>query len=110
LRTLAKQEAELAKHELGDRLNEAKRQAVPLTLGAVALIGGSLTLLAAAVLALGLVLPVWLAALLVGVVMVVVGGTSVWSGKTKLAHLSFTPEATLENVRRDVRAIKRGAT
>jgi hypothetical protein len=109
LRLLAKQEAELAKHEIGDRLNEAKRQAIPLTLGAVALIGGGLALLAAAVLALGLVLPVWLAALLIGAVMVVAGAASVWSGKTKLAHVNFKPEATLESVRRDVNAIKRGA-
>ena len=110
LRTLAKQEADLAKHEIGDRLNEAKRQALPLTLGAVAVIGGSLALLAAAVLALGLVLPVWLAALLVGVVLVAGGATSLWSGTTKLAHVNFKPEATLESVRRDVNAIKRGVT
>lgn len=106
LRLLAKEETALAKRELGERLDEAKRQATTLALGASAVAGGALVLLAAAVLGLALIVPAWLAALVVGVVAVGGGGLLVMTGKARLSRVRVTPEQALKGLRRDVDAIK----
>lgn len=110
LRLLAREETELAKRELGEKLDEAKAQAASLAVGAAAVAGGGLVLLAAAVLLLSLVMAAWLAALVVGVATVGGGALLVMSGKAKLSRINLKPERTIENVRRDVATIKRAAT
>jgi len=107
---LAKTEAALAKHELSEGLNAAKREAAALALGAAALAGGALALLSAAILALALIMPAWLAALIVGATVSGVGVVLLLTGKSKLARLHLTPDNTLEGLRRDAEAIKRAAT
>lgn len=110
LKELAHQEVALAKREIGDTVSVAKEQALTLAIGGAALIGGLLVLLSAAVLALALALPAWLAALIVGVVVAGGGVALVMSGKAKLSRLRLFPDHTLESVARDVNAIKRAAT
>ncbi|HVY25135.1 MAG TPA: phage holin family protein [Polyangiaceae bacterium] len=110
LQQLAKDEAALAKHELVKGLNAAKQDAIALALGAAALAGGAMALLLAAILALALVVPVWLAALLVGAVTSGAGALLLLNGKAKLARLHLKPEHALESLRRDAEAIKRAAT
>jgi hypothetical protein len=110
LQQLAKNEAALAKHELLEGFTAAKRDAVGLALGAAALAGGALALLSAAILALALVVPAWLAALVVGAVASGVGALLLLTGKARLARLHWRPEHTLQNLRRDAEAIKRAAT
>jgi predicted phage tail protein len=110
LKLLARQEVDLAKHELGDSFDQAKQQAATLALGAAALGAGLLVLLAAAVLGLALLMPAWLAALIVGGLVSMGGAVLVLSGKAKLSRVNFKPERTLESMSRDVSAIKRAAT
>lgn len=110
LKLLAREETELAKRELGAKLDEAKLQAANMALGAAALAGGALVLLAAAVLGLAQLMAAWLAALIVGAVVVAGGGALLLAGKAKLSRLDMKPEKTLQNVRRDVAAIKGAAT
>ena len=106
LRLLAKEEAELAKRELSEKLDQAKLQAATLALGASAAAGGALLLLAAAVLGLALVVPAWLAALVVGLIVLGAGGLLVATGKAKLARIRVQPDRALAGLRRDVDAIK----
>lgn len=110
LQLLAREEAALAKREIGEKLSQAKPHAASLVLGVVVAAGGGLALVAAAVLALSLVLAAWLAALIVGVTLLGVGALLIGSGKAKLSRINLKPERTLESMRKDVAAIKRAIT
>jgi predicted phage tail protein len=110
IKQLTRQEAELAKHELGEKLDDAKRPAAALGLGVAALSAGLMVLLAASVLALATLMPAWSAALLVGALTSLLGAALLLTAKAQLSRLSFTPQRTLESVGRDVAAIKRAAT
>jgi hypothetical protein len=64
-------------------------------------------LLAAAVLALALVLPGWLAALIVGVVVLLVAGVAALVGKKKVSEAAPpVPTRAVANVKTDVAEIK----
>jgi putative superfamily III holin-X len=110
LKLLTRQEVQLAKHELGERVSDVQRQVLSLALGIAALAAGVLVLLAAGVLVLSLIMPAWGAALLVGVAVSSLGATLLLAGKAKLAHTSLKPERTIQDVRQDMAAIKRAAT
>ena len=77
---LAQSEVELASAELASDLKAARRTAVGLALAVVAAIIGVTLLLVAVVLALVSFMPGWLAALLVGGVVLVVGATAGFIG------------------------------
>jgi hypothetical protein len=110
LKQLARQEAKLAKIELAEELKQAKQQVLGLALSGFALLAGSLVLLATAVLALATVMPPWAAALIVGSVVTLVGVVLLMTSKSKLQHLKWKPERTLENLEKDLRTIKKAAT
>jgi len=75
------------------------------TAGVLALYGVGV-LIAAAVLALALVLPAWLAALIVGVVLFAVAGVLVLLGRGQIRRGSpATPEQTLTSVKADVQTV-----
>jgi hypothetical protein len=109
LKLLTKQEAELAKRELSESFNEAKRQAAQLALGGGALVAGLLVLLAAAVLALATIIPAWSAALVVGGLVSILGLLLIFMGKAKLSRVSFKPEQALKGMEQDIAAIKQAA-
>lgn len=109
LKLLTRQEAELAKRELSESFNQAKREAAQLALGGVALGAGFLVLLAAAVLALATVMPAWGAALVVGAVLSLLGTMLMVVGKSRLAKVNFRPQRTLDSMERDIAAIKQAA-
>jgi hypothetical protein len=110
LQTLVHKEAELATREVENKLDAAKLQVATLGLGVAALAGGGLVLLAAAVLGLSLVLPAWAAALVVGLVVMVIGAVLVATGKAKLSQINPRPEQAMANIKRDISAIKGAAT
>jgi hypothetical protein len=109
LKQLAREERELAGRELGEKLDAAKAQATTLALGGAAVFGGALTLLAAIVLGLAVLLPAWIAALIVAVPLVAGGGILIATGASGLSRISIKPQQTLANMRRDVAAIKEAA-
>lgn len=109
LKVLAREERQLASRELGEKLDAAKAQAATLALGGAALYGGALAVLAALVLGLATLLPAWIAALIVGVPLLIAGGVLVSTGSAGLSRISLKPEQTMANVGRDVAAIKEAA-
>jgi hypothetical protein len=63
------------------------------------------------VLALALVLPAWLSALIVAVVLFAIAGVVALMGKKQVAQATpVKPERTVENVQRDVETVKGGGT
>jgi cytochrome c biogenesis protein ResB len=106
LTLLVRQEIELAKHETAAKLNVLKAEAVAVSLGGVFLHVGLLVLVAAGILALAQVLPAWASALIVGGALAIAGGVLLAQAKARLAKLDLAPQATLQNVERDVDAVK----
>lgn len=78
--TLVKQEIALAKAEINERLDQAKRGAIALAIGALVAYAGLIVLLFAAVFSLGMVLEMWIAALAVGGGVLLIGLVMLFKG------------------------------
>jgi uncharacterized membrane protein len=71
---------------------------------------GAATLIAAAILALATAVDAWLAAVIVGVVLLAVAGVAALMGKKQVEQATPpAPEQTIESVKRDVQTVKEGA-
>jgi uncharacterized membrane protein YqjE len=79
---LAEEEVDLARAELASDARSAGRTAIALGLALVAALVGVTLLFVAAVLALGLVLTGWLAALIVALAVLATGAVAAWVGWT----------------------------
>ena len=106
---LVRQEVALAKTELGQKASRVGRDAGMLAVGGLIGYAGFLVLLGAAVLLLALVMPLWLATLLVGLVTAVAGYALVQRGLAGLKKADLTPHQTVETLREDVRWAKEQA-
>jgi xanthine/uracil permease len=71
---------------------------------------GLLVLLAAVVLLLGQTMETWLAALIVGAVVLMIGFVMLQSGKKKLDPSAFKPERTQDALRKDKDMVQRRAS
>ena len=102
LTTLVRQEFELARTEVTTRAGAATRDVALIGAGGALAYAGLLVLLIAAVLLLVEAgLDGWLAALLVGIAVVAIGGALVWRGRDGLRTASLTPERTIETIKDD---------
>jgi len=106
--TLVRDELQLAQAQLAEK---GKRLGAGAGfLGAAALVAfyGGGVLLAAAVLGLATVLPAWLSALIIGVVLMIIAGIAALLGKKKIdASKEFQPKPQ-EGFKEDVDAVKKG--
>lgn len=108
LSLLVRQETQLAKTEIQEKISRASRDLVALAAGGiVALIGGFAITTAIILL---LVDPVglepWLAALLVGAVLAGGGYLMLQKGLSDLKTVDPAPRRTVESVKEDIQAIK----
>ena len=109
LSTLCRQEIALAKADLSGSLCVARRSIGVLALGGAIIFGGFLALLAAAILGLGALLPMWLAALTVGFTVVILGGALLKVGQSGVGAAKFSPARSKESLRRDKDVLARSA-
>jgi len=98
---LIRQEMTLLKTELSEKFSQAGQGIGLLVAGGVLAFSAWLVLLAAAVLGLALVLPPWLAALIVGLAVLAIGGVLLFIGKKRLEPGSLVPQRTLRSLRED---------
>jgi hypothetical protein len=98
---LIRQELALLKAELHEKFSRVGQGATALGAGALIAYSGWLVLLAAAVLGLATVLPAWLAALIVALVALAIGGALVYIGKSRFDADSLMPQRTLRSLRED---------
>jgi hypothetical protein len=101
LSTLCRQEIALAKADLTGSLCVARRSIAVLALGGAIIFAGLLALLAAAIVGLGALMPMWLAALAVGVTVVILGGVLLKVGQSAVGTAKFSPARSKESLRRD---------
>jgi uncharacterized membrane protein YqjE len=101
--TLVRQELELAKAEMAQKGKQAGVGAGMFGGAGVSALLGLGALTAAAIAALDAAMPLWLAALIVGLVWLAVAGVLALRGKTKVqAATPPVPEQTQESVKEDV--------
>jgi len=106
---LLRDEVDLAKSEVGEKISQLGSGLSYLGAGALVLFAGFLVLLAAAVIGLEQVLPPdkpWLAALIVGGIVALVGIIMVSSGRSKVRPENLKPDRTLHENRRDRELLK----
>ena len=104
---LFRKELALAASEVSQSVDEAKRGATSMVTGGAVLYAGVLFLLGAITLWLATMMAAWAAALLVGAAVTVVGFIMVQAGKKHMSARTFTPERTVDSLRKDKDAIQR---
>ena len=106
---LLRKEMKLAKVEVGEKLDQVKQGITNLAVGSLVLFAGVLTLLAAAVLGLGLYIPYWASALIVGGVVSLIGGAMLGKGRSDVRPRNLEPERTMEELKRDKQLVQEHA-
>lgn len=105
--TLVRDELRLATAEMSGKAKKAGLGAGMFGAAGLLALYGVAVLLAAIVAALDLVMPLWLAALIVAVVLLIAAGIAALVGKNKVSEVgSPVPERTVESVKADVAAVK----
>jgi xanthine/uracil permease len=105
--TLVRKEIELARLEITSGVARAGKAAAVTSAGGALVYAGLLVLLAAAVL--GLIetgMAAWLAAFLVGVVVLLIGVGLTSSGMARMRAVELAPKQTAETVRENVEFVK----
>lgn len=99
---LVRQEVQLAKTEMTQKATAVGKDIGFLAVGGLIAYAGLLALIATLIIVLGTAgLPWWLAALIVAVIVLGVGGFLVQKGLTALKHQSVAPEQTIQTLKED---------
>ena len=104
---LFRKEIALAKAEAVQSFSHLKAAAINIASGGAVLFAGLLVLLAAAVLGLSHVVADWLAALIVGGIVSIVGFVMINSGKNKFDSSFLKPERTQRALQQDKEMVER---
>jgi len=108
--SLFTKELALAKAEFQASLNTLKAGIAGVAGGAIVLLAGFVILLMAVVYGLSTMMAPWLAALIVGVVTMIIGFVMVQSGKKQFEPSHFKPDRTLDALNKDQEALRRKAS
>ena len=98
---MVRQELALLKAELHEKLGRVGQGVTALGAGAMMAFSGWLVLLAAAVLGLAEFVPPWLAALIVGLLVLGIAAALLYFGKSRFEAQSLMPGRTLRSLRED---------
>ena len=99
--TLVRQEVNLAKTEMSQKASRAGRHVGVLAAGGAVAYAGLLAILSAVIVLLDNVMPLWLSALLVGLVVAVVGYLLIRRALDALKREDFAPRETMETLKED---------
>ncbi len=106
LSTLVRKEIDLARTETMEKVSKATRSIVFMVAGGMLAYAGLIALIIAAAVALANVMPFWLATLIVGLLVLVVGAIFVQSGRSMLTSMSIVPEKTVKSIKEDTEWVK----
>ncbi len=99
---LVREEVALAKSEMSHKASEVGKDVGFLATGGAVLYAGLLAIIAAIAIGLAqLGVTWWLAAAIVGIVVVLVGAFLVWKGMANLKRTSLAPTQTLDTLKED---------
>lgn len=104
--TLVRQELQLAKTEMTQKATSAGKDIGMIGAGGALAYAGLLAVIAAVVIGLGQLIPMWLSALIVGLVVIGVGYMLVQRGLTALKQVNPAPSQTIETLKEDAQWAK----
>jgi hypothetical protein len=104
--TLVRKEVQLAKTEMSQKASRVGKDVGFLAAGGAVAYAGLLAVLAGVIVLLGQVIPMWLSALLVGLVVAGVGYFLVRRGLDALKREDLAPRQTIETLKEDQRWAK----
>jgi hypothetical protein len=99
--TLLRQEVRLAKVEVGQKASQVGKQVGLIVVGGAVAYAGLLAVIAAVIVLLGQYMPMWLSALVIGVVVAGIGYYLSQQQLHALKHLDLAPKATIETLKED---------
>ncbi len=99
--TLVRQEMNLAKAEMSQKASRVGKDVGFMAAGGAVAYAGLLAILAGVIALLGLIIPLWLSALLVGLVVAGVGYFLVRRGLDALKQEDLAPRETMETLKED---------
>jgi hypothetical protein len=105
--TLIRQEVALAKTEMTDKASKVGRDVGSLAVGGAIAYAGFLAIVAAAIILLAELIPWWLSAFVIGLLVALVGYLLIQRGLTALKQENLKPERTIETLRDDAEWAKR---
>jgi hypothetical protein len=101
---LVRAEIALARLEIEEKLSQMQEGVGRMAAGGAVVFAGTLTLIACMVLALSIVWPAWLAALVVGAAVTCAGAYLLARGRQQIKQRGLRPERTISSLR-DVKAV-----
>jgi hypothetical protein len=107
LQSLVRGEMALARAEIREDLTQAGRGVASLAIAAIVGLTGFIFLMLGATYVLNLWMRMWLAAAIVGVVLVAVGGALAMSAKKTLSAQNLKPDRTIDSMKEDQEWAKR---
>jgi len=108
--TLVHEEAELAKAEMSEKVSQVGTGVAAIAIGGAIIFAGFIVLLFAAVNGLAMMLPPdhaeWLAPLIVGLAVMVLGFVALAKGRSELKTSNLKPERSMQSLRQDTELVK----
>lgn len=99
--TLVRQEVALAKTEMTQKASEVGKDAGIVGAGGAIAYAGFLAVMAALILGLGQLIPLWLSALVVGLVVAGIGYMLIQRGLSALKRANLMPQQTIDSLKED---------
>ncbi len=103
---LIRSEVRLAKAEMREEASKAAKAALQIAAGVVIALYGVGFLFAFVTWLLATAMSAWLASLIVGAVLVIIGSILAAAGRSKMKRVSPVPERTIQSVKEDVAWLK----
>lgn len=104
--TLVRQEVALAQAELTQKATKVGRNVGFLAIGGAVAYAALLAVMAAAIGGLAYIMPLWLAALIIGVVVGIIAFALISSALKALKNTGLTPRQTVESLKEDAQWLK----
>lgn len=97
--TLIRKEVDLARTETMEKVSSATRSVVSMVAGGMIAYAGLIGVMIAVIVGLSRLMPLWLSALIVGIVVIVIGAIMIMSGRNSLQKMTVVPEQTVESIK-----------
>ncbi len=106
---MVRKEFQLARNEMASKVSRGAEDARSVAIGGVLMHTGALAIAAAAVLLLGLIIPLWLSALLVGLAAAWFGYGLAQKGVSDIKRIDITPHQTVSTLKENRQWLRRKA-
>lgn len=103
---LVRDEIQLARQELGDKLSEFRSGILVLAVGAIIALVATLALTAAAIIGLAHYVGPGYSALIIGATLAIVGGVVASAGLVQVKRINLAPKQTIETIEEDKEWLK----